>query len=612
MRTTFRTLWIALSIAFVSACSETPEEQSAAKTIRATIGSGAKIALGSRTALEEDGFSIRWATDDKIALWAIDGSGNATLAAHTFTMYHYNATYGNAKFTADIPEMPAGEYTYCAVSPAPAAANVNGTQASFDIPATQNGTFDGRYDIMVAAADQTAGALEEGDNSERVNLQFVHKVHLLQIAIPANKMGTPITSLELTFPTAVTGRLTVDAANPEADPVLSGGSNVLTLNFDEPKDAGDIVYAMIAPTTIADTENISIKAYASGLTSVPVNMFKEGFTGRKFAAGHATPINLTVPELYKFTQLIFSVGANNLGEAPQTITLTVSSGRFPDGSTSKTITTNSTNSYSIDYEGDYTDNISGKTITVTYDSEHARVSNTFVMPTVKSFQKTVVNPLTVPYLFFEDFSTIHTAFEFDDAKVSSLMSADGHLLNDYITTQGWNGAHIKGVVGQSVRVNVRHQSTMGATRSNGRLDTPAMTALKSAAKLRVTFDMGAYVNSGYGSNNDVFCIAGTHTQSTSSAINGVVNTRAFGNVSADTSRIPPQFSTVTLTTGTIPASFNDNSFGATFPTYSFTANNCTSATRFGWIPCCSQSTWATSNNAHYYLYIDNIKVSIAQ
>jgi len=264
------------------------------------------------------------------------------------------------------------------------------------------------------------------------------------------------------------------------------------------------------------------------------------------------------------------------------------------------------------HQGDYTDNISGKTITVTYDSEHARVSNTFVMPTVKSFQKTVVNPLTVPYLFFEDFSTIHTAFEFDDAKVSSLMSADGHLLNDYITTQGWNGAHIIGVVGQSVRVNVRHQSTMGVTRSNGRLDSPAMTALKSAAKLRVTFDMGAYVNSGYSSNNDVFCIAGTHTKSTSSAIDGVVNTKAFGNVNADTSRIPSQFSTVTLTTGTIPASFNDNSFGATFPTYSFTANNCTSATRFGWIPCCSQSTWASPNNAHYYLYIDNIKVSIAQ
>ncbi len=612
MRTTFRTFWIALSIAFVSACSETPEEQSAAKTIRATIGSGARIALGSRTALEEDGFSIRWATDDKIALWAIDGSGNATLAAHTFSMYHYNATYGNAKFTADIPEMPAGEYTYCAVYPAPDAANVNGTQASFDIPAVQDGTFNGNYDIMVAAADQTAGALEEGDNSDRVNLRFVHKVHLLQITIPDNKLGEPITSLELTFPSAVTGRLTVDAADPKAAPTLANGSNVLTLNFTSPKNIGDTVYAMIAPTTIADTENIAIKAYASGCSSVPVNMFKEGFTGREFAAGHTTPIKLTIPELHKFTRLTFSIGTNNLGEAPQTITLAVSAGTFPDGSTSKTITTNPTNSYNIDYEGEYTDNITGKTITVTYDSEHATVSNTIVMPEVKSYRQTVLTPLTVPYLFFEDFSTIHTAFEFDDAKVSSLMSANGHLLNDYITTQGWNGAHIKGVVGQSVRVNVRHQSTAGVTRSNGRLDTPAMTALKSAAKLRVTFDMGAYVNSGYGSNNDVFCIAGTHTKSTSSAINGVVNTQAFGNVSADTSRIPSQFSTVTLTTGTIPASFNDNSFGATFPTYSFTADNCTSATRFGWIPCCSQSTWVTSNNAHYYLYIDNIKVSIAQ
>lgn len=597
MRKTFRTLWIALSIALVSACSETNEEQSAAKTIRVTVGSGAKIDLDSRTALEEDGFSIRWATNDKIALWALDSSGNATLAAHPFSMYHYNATYGNAKFTADIPEMPAGEYTYCAVSPAPAAANVNGTQASFDIPATQNGTFDGRYDIMVAAAGQTAGALEEGDNSERVNLQFVHKVHLLKIAIPANKMGTPITSLKLTFPTAVTGRLTVDAANPEADPVLSGGSNVLTLNFDEPKDAGDIVYALIAPTTIADTENISIKAYASGLTSVPVNMFKEGFTGRKFAAGHATPINLTVPELYKFTQLIFSIGTNNLGEAPQTITVKAPSGTtFPNGSQSLTLSPDSNNKFVFGYEGDFTNNLSGKTFTITYDSEHATVSNTYVMPSITAYNTNTLTSLTVPYLFEQNFNaaTSGSSSVYDVSATSTDETTTTESLSGY-NLANWSAARWSITSDKLLSTRCFARQTWVSKRINvrGRIDSAPITGLKKSCKIKVTFDYKTSVTR----NSSVGTFDGSATGAIGYNSGAPQNSAKYTNGSDNTSTWNVS------SPNTLSHSTSLKSISCTFSSFQ---NNY----RLAWEV--TGSGTITNANGYYQLDIDNIKVSIAQ
>ena len=166
-----------------------------------------------------------------------------------------------------------------------------------------------------------------------------------------------------------------------------------------------------------------------------------------------------------------------------------------------------------------------------------------------------------------------------------------------------------------MRVNVRHQSTAGATRSNGRLDSPAMKGIKAGANvtLKVEFDMGAYANSGYDGKNDIFCMAGTHTSPENSTLNGKVTTTVAGTEINDYNRIPGMFSSHCLTTGYLGNNnYNNNSFGSTFPTYSFTAIGCTSATRLCWIPCCVQPTWFTAGNAHYYIYIDNIRVSIAQ
>ena len=243
---------------------------------------------------------MKWQTGDQLALWAVNSASQRVIEAATFSLYHYNASYNSASFRGSIPALAEDTYSYYAVSPVPAA--TDGLQASYDIPAVQDGTFHGEWDVMVAKP-VTGEALREhdrkdangiSDNSDIVNLQFAHKIHVLKITLPKNDLGEPITEIELTFPTAVTGRLTVDASNPEADATLSGGSKTLTLRFAEPKDAGDVVYAMIAPVTLDEGQQISILAIGESCESES-RTFAPASADRTFAAGHTTPDQLQCP-----------------------------------------------------------------------------------------------------------------------------------------------------------------------------------------------------------------------------------------------------------------------------------------------------------------------------
>ena len=116
--------------------------------------------------------------------------------------------------------MPAGTYTYTAVSPVPE--SVSGTQVSYQIPAKQTGRYEGKWDIL-AADPLTADALPLFEQSNQMletppshALRFRHKCHALRIEVPAgrNIWGEPITRLVIDFPTEVVGTVSFDAADP--------------------------------------------------------------------------------------------------------------------------------------------------------------------------------------------------------------------------------------------------------------------------------------------------------------------------------------------------------------------------------------------------------------
>ena len=324
MRRIWTTL-LALPLVFAS-CSETPaaDTKPAAGTIEVSIGSGPKIGIRTgaqtRTELDEEGKSVRWADNDRIVLWAVNSQAQTTIDRQVFKLWHYNAEYNTAKFTATVPEMPEDTYVYYAVSPEPVSAE--GLKASYRIPAEQDGTFSGDCDIMVAALVEGT-ALQQGDNSEMVKLEFDHKVHVLKISIPSNDLGEEISKITLTFPEPVTGTLTVDAADPAAAPQLTDGSNILTLNFDTPKKPGDTVYAVIAPVELTSEQEVTITATGTTRESRP-----KTFPGKHFAEGHTTPISYSIPPVGPTTLRVSlpDTGKSTLGENITSFTLTAAEG----------------------------------------------------------------------------------------------------------------------------------------------------------------------------------------------------------------------------------------------------------------------------------------------
>lgn len=612
-----------------------------------TVGFVAGGAQKTRTTIDDNGISTSWSPEDKVALWALnEESQSYSLSNQEFKMY-FRHPESRGYFTSTLSAaMANGSYTYYATYPTPT--SVNGTTATFNLPDVQDGQMGGGVAIMIAepqAGKAALSALTNTNASDEIfdnglHLNMHHKMHALRMFIPHIPTkeyygfgNEKVVRIDLALPWNIAGTISTDISDEEAAPVLTGnGSQYMSLFLKNPIGATtadgntyayDYAYASIIPAPAGNTNIYNGELVAEVFTSTKaakttISLANLSST-HTFAAGHITPVVLNCSKVVDRHAIRLTWMGNNLGEDINTI-------YFYDATGAEVYRINdvasfvSTGIHDVDYtfvenKSEILSSLAGQTLTVKYESDNAIVSNTITMPaTLATEVKCHEVGITVPYLFFEDFTSIHTNFEFDDKRVASLMSADGHLLNNYMSVSGWNGAHIKGVAGQSVRVNVRHQSTLGVTRSNGRLDTPAISTLKSGAKvkLKVTFDMGAYVDSGYDSGNDVFLVAGTHTSSESSALDGVTDTKAFSSVDDDATRVVGVFNNVALKTGNIPNNFTNDSFNSEFPTYSFTVDGCGATTRLCWVPCCSQGTFLTPNNAHYYLYFDNIKVQIVR
>ena len=116
--------------------------------------------------------------------------------------------------------------------------------------------------------------------------------------------------------------MTVDAADPDAAPTLTDGNNTLTLRFDTPKGAGDVVFAVIAPVELTAEQPVTITAICEAGESEPRDIL-----GKHFSEGHTTPIAYHIPTIGRYyTRLNFSLPADKgmatLGEAVGKITLT--------------------------------------------------------------------------------------------------------------------------------------------------------------------------------------------------------------------------------------------------------------------------------------------------
>lgn len=608
MKKFYLVLTFAIAIAVVG-CSK-QENNSSVADVKCTELSVGLPHISTRPAIDDAG-KATWTDGDTFALWAVDGTGQRDIDAAKFTMYYYWQTYDYAVFTANnVPVLEAGDYTYYATAPMPA--STSGLTSTYNLSSEQAAdAFNSAYDIMVATP-LIAEAITPDNTVNYLGLDFAHKMHTLKVSIAENKLGSPISALRFTFPTNVTGTVTVDAANPTAAPTLSNGSTTLNLNLATAINAGSgAAWGVIFPTTIEG----DVKVTAVG-TDGRLSKEKTVNINKTYAEGHLTPLSFSVPVIRP--TLRFSIGNNYLGEPVQKLTIADHNGD------SVTFDVNEQNRYDFTIDSDFTDTVfdhyEGKTFTATFESKNAIVSTTFVMPAALTAGLNVIPAIDVPYLLFEDFSCIHTEAEsYGDNTLGGNVTGGatderkqpGSSLDSYMSHTGWNAARFMLGVGTCPRINMRSQvvkvfSLSWGSSHYGRLDTPPLSRLKSGAsvKLNIQFDSGGVEYEG--ASGDVVGInMATHTNS-ANPIDGIPTGK--NGVTSEYSTTLNDFGT-TVYAVRVASNYTVDSFGSTFPTHTVVVNKATNATRLVFYPTTAIEL-DSIDNCESAIYIDNIKVSI--
>lgn len=573
------TILAALCLMMVSCESfDTPTTPNRDGKVRVMISSGTEQ---SRTSIAANGLTTTWCNDDQIAVWGSNGSTNV-LNAQPFVVCYAMGTY--AEFTADITAMGDGTFTYYSTHPVPA--SVSGTTATFPLKSLQQGPFDGTNDIMVAYP--STGLALENEEAE-VSVTYKHKMHSLRMFVPddVDGMGEPIRRIDITFPTQVVGDVSVDYTSPTTTATLSNGSEVVSIEIPEglapsSDDARQYVYALVFPATMSESDQISFMVRTDNYRST------QTFSARTLSEGGSTPVRLTcMPD--ERTILRFAIVDNFLGEKPINVTFTADIG------SATAVAAESFDKYGY-YDLDMTDveNISGQTITVTYESENAIVSQQLTLPTYEAGKVTDVE-LTVPYLLFEDFST-----------VGNISSNDGYTGGFSTGTKdgvsflnGWSGGRVGASAGTAIRIACRRETSADYP---ARVDTAPLSGLKAGANVSVSWTFDYSMDRQEGGVAISMPLLGQYVYLGSTTTQGAIKS----GTNFYTSGIGGQ-------DGSFPVNFYLNEVGGSYTTISNTYNyvmaNCGSTTRLTWLTTNEHKAGAT--NGTFWLYIDNVRVSIA-
>lgn len=539
----------------------------------------------TRTTIAPDGITTHWTSGDKLAVWAKSGSGDFVFENTVFSLRHFSETYDKAFFTANIAEMEVDEYTYMLAYPRPK--QVNGTLATYTLSASQSGKYDGIHDIMVAEPVKGDALTSAGMVS--LNTTMRHQMHAIKITIPEgrNLYGSRFYRLEITFPVDVVGDVMIDVSDPNETPVYSNTSNVVTVESAEGFDAGDDIWVFVLPGTVEGDVSYRVRGEVRHSNVATYGL------ARDMKAGHVTPIRMAIPEIYPYyTAVHFSIDKNNLGEDFNYFDVYdatgVHMGKFER---------NASNKYSVAYEGEFdADQYDNTSWRIVFDSEHATVETSVSLGNLTDYTEHT-RWMNVPYLFSEDFSAIPTFSDGHD-NVSTGWKSDTYneskMLDSYASVlAGWSGGRIGGSAGQSIRICCRFESGLGAgAHYKGRVDTAPITTLKSGvnAKVKVMFD--------YGANRDEYGIGSGNP------------TLTFG-YTTDTGALAPSGDLSNIVVSASEVTSLSGSFTSTSLSRSVTIDGLSNGTRLSWQSGTTRGN-SLAGNGNYWIYLDNIKVQIAE
>jgi hypothetical protein len=246
---------------------------------------------------------------------------------------------------------------------------------------------------------------------------------------------------------------------------------------------------------------------------------------------------------------------------------------------------------------------SGKGINVKYDTDHAIMSQNLVLDDISTLDKSNVS-LTVPYLFFEDFSTLqeyngnYTDGPYTSVEGASTAAKD---LSAYGLRNGWTGARTGcDNAGTAILVGGRVDCViLGATRAYGRLDSPQLVGLKPDASVNVSVSFD-YSGSRSGSST-YYPVAVCGSTGFDGLLNGYAT--QFNNAESWTDIEGKQ---------SVPGIPTNGSATSLSKSMTYTITDCTSTTRLSWHVAGMGYKNFKVDNGNQWMYIDNIKVQITK
>lgn len=453
-------------------------------------GKEQNIGITTKSVAGPDGLSTTWTEGDKVALWAFDSDGNAALSAEPFKHY------GHGFFTTELPsQMEEETYTYYAAYPVPVSGS--GLTATFLVPSGQDGVSGGGEDIMVSFP-AGGGALSPIDwlefGHDEPELEMRHLLHRLRFYTDASEAfgGEKIRRIEVDFPKAVAGPISLELDNPSVLNSAMAEDTRITIATESPLEFSSdaqrhYATASIIPTTFGDGQSMQVAMYTmskKGTVTIPLR-------SRTFAAGHSTPVKLVPSYVSTYCSFNFTIASNNLGEPVQKVTLSAPAGcKWGDNGAETYVyepghDLDAGDGFVVEYADEQAfRTLSGKTVELTYDSEHVTISESITIPDLSSSYSASL-ALNVPYLLFEDFSAVPT-FSSNDEYSDTFVTGDK---NPYSFLNGWTGGRVGALEGYSIRIACRRETS---AKYDARVDSaPLKGKLKKTADIKVEFDYGA-------------------------------------------------------------------------------------------------------------------------
>lgn len=559
----------------------------------------------TRATLDED-LNLLWQRGDRITLIAYDGSNQifakeasfwAQLTSNTPSGFHQS--YFKAKFnSATEQDLLSAIENYTsgkcyAVSPINGV-TISGTSATMTIPSLQNGEYNSAYDFMTASSgDIDELMLSTGENEDYVNdidLQFQHHTHAFRVTIPGNNLGKEITKAYLKFPFDVVGSMTVDYTTGSVS--SSPTSDLVTVEFIRPKSAGDEFWVFIAGVENKGPVDIRFQAADGTFTERRVANFAQ----LNWSAGKISKIRMSVPQATTYTTVKYTVSDySKLGEPVEKLHLTLPSGYYFTNY-SQTYNAASVNGvHEFELFSDMVDStLQGSTLAVSYESAHANVPST-----IKYSDTT----LSAPYLFEEDFSSIKS-YSRDIETGAQGTTCDAYDLSEstYGLSPGWTGARTGGEAGKSIRVGSRVDQVYGMSHTYGRLDSPALKAIKD--NTQVTIQVSFNYSGGRNGKTAYSPRAAFGYSSVTGPINGT-----SGSFTSDADNWNELYGYQV-----VPSISVSGSYTSITQTMTHTIPDCANNYRLSWqIRGTGKLTGLVQiGNGNQWMYIDNIKVSIVQ